>query len=434
MAKGQTHIEGIYPQWRKGEGFDSLRVAVRPSNGKQIQLSAKTHTLLGQINRYLKNKKFHRIHAETDSHFINLRDSLFNDLKAEYGLKAYRIKEKLDLKSKLFDFEESIKSFGEYKANHSVGRSYESTMRYFWLPLFYKKFGCEHPREFLVYKLQAKNHVRTSKNKFGRPYSPNTYTTLTTPFNEYMRFCEDTGVIKPEESFSIDAELTLEEKKRRRVAPVRSTRTYTLPELFEIKKKIDVQYKENPEWKLKAYAMLFGVYTGLRRGNLLGLYASNLYPESNPPHFQLKDNIVSGWSRGEKGAIVIEDATKTSHDENVKIPFIQPDRDTIVEVAQYLKDNLKPTDRLITCAPDTILKWWKKISQECKFPYVHPHGWRHSYATLGAMNLKKWYKGIPFLLQKCCLHSSYRTTEKYIQGTSDELLTAFEDEGDASSG
>ena len=56
MAKGQTHIEGIYPQWRKGIESDSFRLAVKPSNSKQIQLSAKTHPILGQINRYLKNK------------------------------------------------------------------------------------------------------------------------------------------------------------------------------------------------------------------------------------------------------------------------------------------------------------------------------------------------------------------------------------------
>jgi hypothetical protein len=44
----------------------------------------------------------------------HLRDQLFNDLKNIYSLKAYRIKEKLDLQSKLFNFEESIKLFADY--------------------------------------------------------------------------------------------------------------------------------------------------------------------------------------------------------------------------------------------------------------------------------------------------------------------------------
>jgi len=145
----------------------------------------------------------------------------------------------------------------------------------------------------------------------------------------------------------------------------------------------------------------------------------------NPPHFQLKDNVVSGWSRGEVGTIVIENATKTSYDENTKIPLIQPDIKIIVDVAKFLKQNLKPDQRLLDCAPDTISKWWRKICGECDIPFVHPHGWRHSYATLGAMNLKKWYRGTPYLLQACCQHASYRTTEKYIQGTSDELLERF---------
>ncbi|MFN7903585.1 MAG: hypothetical protein ACK5P5_00225 [Pseudobdellovibrionaceae bacterium] len=85
--------------------------------------------------------------------------------------------------------------------------------------------------------------------------------------------------------------------------------------MHEIKTAIDHTYKENLEMKKKAYAIFFGVCTGLRRGNLLGLIAECLHPDDEIPNFDLKDNIVSGWSRGEKGALVFEDSTKTTSGE-----------------------------------------------------------------------------------------------------------------------
>ncbi|OQW53858.1 MAG: hypothetical protein A4S09_06475 [Proteobacteria bacterium SG_bin7] len=427
MAKSQTHIEGIYSIWRPGQESDSFRVAVKAPNQAQFVISSKTQPLLAQVNQYVKTQKLRREQAENDLHFTVLRDNLYQELKSRYGLKSYRIKEMLDLKGKKFNFEKSLQDFSDYKAMHSVGRAYSSILKKFWFSFFIEKMGCEHPREFITFKIQARTHVRTAKNKFDRPYSPNTYITLTKPLNEYMRFCHDIGHIKKDELFELNAELTLEEKKRRKLNPVRSTKTYTTNQMTQMKSKIDIHYAGNPEWKLKSYAMLFGIYTGLRRGNLLGLYAENLHPEASPPHFQVKDNVVSGWSRGQKGTIVLEDATKTSHDENVKIPFIQPSKETITEVAHFLKKNLTPKQRLLSCNPDTVAKWWRKICNEVKIPYVHPHGWRHSYATLGAIHVNDWYKGNPYLLQKCCMHASFRTTEKYIQGTSDELLKIFAD-------
>ena len=106
-------------------------------------------------------------------------------------------------------------------------------------------------------------------------------------------------------------------------------------------------------------------------------------------------------------------------------PFIQPSREVLVEIANFLKANLKPGQELLDCSPDTVAKWWRKICKQCGFKFIHPHGWKHGYATIGAMHLHDWYKGNPYYLQRCCLHSSFRTTEKYIRQVSNQLLKAF---------
>jgi integrase len=77
--------------------------------------------------------------------------------------------------------------------------------------------------------------------------------------------------------------------------------------------------------------------------------------------------------------------------------------------------------------PDGAGKLWRKIADECGFEYSSPHGWKHSYATNGAMNLQGWYKGNSYLLQKCCMHEDFRTTSKYINDTSDSFLGAFQE-------
>ncbi|MBC7490552.1 MAG: hypothetical protein H7240_11865 [Glaciimonas sp.] len=50
----------------------------------------------------------------------------------------------------------------------------------------------------------------------------------------------------------------------------------------------------NPSKKLKAYGFLIGVMTGLCQGNVLGLKAEDLFPDSEIPHYRVLDNVVSG--------------------------------------------------------------------------------------------------------------------------------------------
>ncbi len=429
MAKGRTYIQGIYPAWREGKTFDSLRVAVRPPNKSQVQISPKVQPTLRQINEYLRAQGLKKTEANQDNHFQALKYRLYEELKSEHALPKYKIQEKLDLKSKEFNFLENLNEFVVFKSNQSIPFSYKAWIQRFWLPFFIEK-GCQHPKDFKLWKKKARMHVMEAKTKFGKKYSHNTYTSITTPFNEYMRFLISEEYISQDDFFTIDIRMTLEQKKQARrrgedVAGVRTRDTYTIDDLVEIKKKIDVTYKANLEMRIRAYAIYFGVCTGLRRGNLLGLTTACLHPNSDIPYFDVKDNIVAGWSRGEKGALIFEDATKTTANERIQLPLIQPSKDVLIDVTTFLKENLKSEERLLNCYPDTLVKWWRQIAKECSFKFLHPHAWKHSYATIGALHIHDWYQGSPYLLQKCCLHSSFRTTEKYINQVSDQFLKAF---------
>lgn len=431
MSKGKTSIQGIYPVWRKGKKFDAFRVSIRKANESQVQISAKIQPTLRQINSFLKAKEYDQAKAEQDNDFQALKHRLFQELQSEHSLKIYKIQEKLDLKRKEFDFGRSIDEFESYKrGKHSNSYSTKQWLVNFWMPFFLDK-GCQHPRDFINWRLEAETHIQTALTRSGKKYSFNSYATLAGPLNTYMKYLLAKRYIGQEAFFTIDVKMTLEQRKQqnrkgRRVQAVRTHDVYSEKDLFKIKENIDEVYKDKPDLKIRAYALYFGVATGLRRGNLLGMTADCLHPDAKVPYFEVKDNIVAGWSRGEKGSIIFEETTKMTSGETIKLPFIQPSKDVLIEVAKFLKQNIDAHERLLDCSPDTVAKWWRKICKDCGIRFIHPHGWKHGYATVGAMHLHDWYKGNPYYLQRCCLHSSFRTTEKYIRQVSNQFLEAFE--------
>ncbi|MBF0314321.1 MAG: hypothetical protein HQK50_07135 [Oligoflexia bacterium] len=434
MAKGKIHIQGIYSLWRKGKEFDAYRVSVRKSgtDETQVQISAKTQPTLKQINQYLQGHKLKKEQAEQDSNFLALKQRLYEELGKEHFLKTYRAKEELDLKRKGFDFGKNLEEFVAHKSDYSIAYAYRGYLVSFWFPFFFEK-GCQHPNDFFQWKREAKVHVKMAQTKHGTKYSFNSYHALTTPLNEYMKFLVEYNHITNENLFSLDVKMTLENRKQLKrkdginIQAVRSNETYSLAELFDIKRKIDLAYagEEFKPMKLRAYALYLGVCTGLRRGNILGIKPRDLYPESDLPHFEVGDNVVKGWSRGEGGVLIFEGCTKTTSDESIKLPLIQPSVEVLVEVATFLKDHLVGEEYILQCHPDTVAKWWEGIAKECDFKPLPCHQWKHSYASIGALHLNNWYKGNPHLLQVCCLHESYRTTEKYIKKNSGQILSAF---------
>lgn len=427
MNKLNTNISGLTFSWRHGKTFDALRVFVY-QNKKYISISAKVHPTLNQINRFLESGGMRSSQALEDSQFQALFQRIQHELKSEHGLKTYKAIENLNFITKKFNFQNSIEEFFTYKSDVACAHAYKIWIQKFWLPFFISK-GCEHPIEFIRWKQQAVTHVRTAKNKSDKKYSHHTYGSLTKSLNEYLRFLKAYEYISEEHFFTIYVKLTLEQQKRGHHANKRSTDTYTEEDLFDIKNKIDRIYAGNPKIKLRAYALYLGICTGLRRGNFLGLKAKHLFPDAKVPYFQLADNIVKAWSRGHKGVLTFENASKMSAFEegSIQIPLIQPSKSVVVEVANYLKNNLSAEQRLIEAHPDSINRIWEKICKECDFKYLSPLQWRHSYATIGALHLHDWYKGNAYLLQQCCLHSSIKMTEKYINQKSTQLLKAFEE-------
>lgn len=417
MVKRKSSIQNIYFQWRPGKSCDALRAFVSKDREKPLAISAKLHPTLKEISRLLKSRKLRAAQGDYDPEFLKLKQRLEQELKSEYGLKAYAAMKRVDFKTRTFDFEHSLEEFKKYKANTSVSHAYYSTMKRFWVPFFLEK-GCNHPSEFKDFATQAETHIRTSETVHGQKFSHHTYNSLSKTLNQYMRFLLKHGYISENRFFKIWITTTLEEKKRGQLRRKRSTDTYDLVETIEIKRKIDETFKERAAEKLIAYGLYLGLCTGLRQGNLLGLKAEDLRPDdSEIPHFRVSDNIVRGWSRGEKGHLVFKNATKTTSEEDgdIVLPFLQPSREIVCDVARHLKQHYASHERVLPLTPCQVYRRWKRIAQECGFKFLNPHNWKHSYATIGGEHLHEWYKDDARLLQLCCLHSSLTMTEKYIK-------------------
>jgi len=433
-----SNIQGIYPQYRKGKDCDALRVFIRPEDREQFSISAKVQPTLKEINEYLKENGLRKKDAEKNVHFAVLYNRLINELKSEHGLKIYNIQKKIDFKSKSFKWGDLLDDFEFSKEEFTISRTYRSTVENFWLPFFIEKMGCDHPRDFTKFKRDAKLHVRSSRTPTGKRYSYNTWPTLINRLNAFMNFCLTEDYITDDEHFKLNLKLStyqrkvalMREKMNNENADfahdVRSKDTYTLDDLYQIKQKIDFCYENNLKKKLRAYGLFIGVITGIRRANLLGVRVKDLKIDAEVPHFEVNTAVYKGWNFKIKGVHELQSATKTTLGEGIKLPFLAPDVGTAVEVCKFLKQHLGEEDRIVNCYPDTVRVWWKVISKECRFRYLSPHVWRHSFATYSALRMDEWFNGNQRLLQKACIHSSFRTTEKYINDKADQLLKAFE--------
>ncbi len=426
MSKKTSAIVGVNFKFRPGKKFDAFRAWVF-KDGRYVAVSAKVHPTLKRLNKFLSDNGLRGPQAEKFPEFIELRQRLEHELRSEFGLATYKAIAKLDMQTKNFDFEKSLDDFQVWKSDTSVSYSYRRTMEHFWLPFFLKVKHCIHPSEFIEHQEDAKLYVRAHKSTDGKPISFHSYNGFFKVLNQYMKFCLAKRLIGPGSTFGLWVVATKEEMKRGMLKRKRSTDTYDLNDLIEIKKRIDATYADAPEKKKKAYGFLMGIYTGLRQANILGLKAEDLFPENEIPHFRVSDSIVSGYSRGLKGSVTFINATKTTtqEDEEIVLPLLQPSVEIASEVATFLKANYEPKDRICPATPGTFYRAWERICDECDIKFLNPHNWKHSYATIGTDNLEAWYRGNPRLLQLCCLHTSYSMTERYIKKRFPKSLTAW---------
>lgn len=432
----QTRVRGLTFQWRPAKGFDALRVSVY-HNTKPLWIKAKKHSTLNEINEYLKAKGLKQETAGSDNHFNTLKQRLVSELQSEYKLKSYIIEQKLELKTREFSFVKSLEKFVDNRSQEiSCVHNYKSILLSFWFPFFIKENGCEHPSDFIKWKRDIEDHIKSAKKRNGQKFSVNSYSGLTSALNEYMRYLLKKEYITQDKYFEVHIEVNkTEQQKRGKYKQARTLDTYSLEELFSIKEKIDNTYKiEKGEAaesvdrkhtiKRRAYAFYLGLCTGLRRGNILGLKAVNLHPHNEVPHIATKGNIVSGWSRtGTADKMILENSTKTFKG-SVSLPLILPDTKTLQDVCDFLIEHTPKGEYLIECYPDSVARFWRQISKECGFKFLHPHAWKHTYATIGGANMR-WYGNDPLLLQLCCMHSKFETTLKYINNDKDQLLRMF---------
>jgi len=248
MAKGGTKIVGIVEQWRAGKFHDAFRVGYF-KDGKFNFLSAKVHPILGEANRFLASQKLRRDAALQSPSFLNIRHRLHENLKSEHGLKEYRIREKIDLKRKGFDFGQSLEEFVSVKTEYSTtGHEQRRVLERFWLPFFFEQ-GCEHPAEFCQFLVNARRHLRSAKSeKTGEPYTRESKISLCSALNEYVRFLLEDGYISEKDSFTLL--VPKPQKKQRGNSGQRKKRPcYTFDELYDIKSKIDETYLDGSEWR-----------------------------------------------------------------------------------------------------------------------------------------------------------------------------------------
>lgn len=187
MGKNKTGIRGLTERWRTRKNYDVYQVGittVRPTKW----ISPKDHATAKHLDLLIKSRKLREKTAASDNDFQTLRHRLLQELAHENALRSYKIQERLNLKTKQFNFQNSIKQLVDFKMDTSVSCKHESILLTFWLPFFQSK-GCEHPRDFKNWRKQAIMHIRTAKKiDSDEKYSVNTWTTLASSFNEYMKF------------------------------------------------------------------------------------------------------------------------------------------------------------------------------------------------------------------------------------------------------
>lgn len=214
MAMKTSSIIWVNFDYRNRKTWDAFRAWVF-KDGKNTSIPAKAHPTWERINKCLKEKALTEEFAEKDPEFITMKQRLEHELRSEYGLATYKAIERIEMKPKEFDFEDSLETFFIYKSNTSQPVTYRNYMRDFWLPFFVGKKNCIHPSEFIEHREEAFLHVKSARTQRGnQPLSFHSYNGFSKALNQFMDFLVKTKKIGPEAQFSIWIMTTKEEIKR----------------------------------------------------------------------------------------------------------------------------------------------------------------------------------------------------------------------------
>lgn len=437
MGLKKTAFKGLTYEYRKNEHYDSIRLRVwNQKLGRDEPISARVDSDLAILCDQMRTNKLREEDVEGDASFQKNLNALIHKYADRHGLAEYKIRVKMEFATKAFNFDKILELFiEEKKESASNAYIYQHYLKNIWLPFFIER-GCTHPSQWKNYKSEAKAHVKTVKKMDGKgKYDKDTWVSIAMTLNGFLEWMHQEGHLpNRDDVFSIHVAPTKEQLKRSGESNKRRDRSvYTFDDIYLMKKTADSLFKgkDELEWKIRAYAMIFGICTGLRRGNLLGLRARNLHPDASIPHFEVEDNVVSGHSRLEVGVLVHKYATKTTVGEVIALPMLQPDSKTLREIARFLKEQFRPDERILNCNPRTVQRWWYQVidrmNRQCgaKLKRIHPHGWKHSFATNGALNFSEMYGGDLMKFHRCCLHEDVRTTMDYLDIKNKNFLAGF---------
>lgn len=155
----------------------------------------------------------------------------------------------------------------------------------------------------------------------------------------------------------------------------------------------------------------FLIDTGARRGEILGLQWNDIYLRNCK--IEIKNNLQYTQERG----IYLEESTKSNED---RIVTVAPEIIRILynHKKEQLQYKLQCGDYWIETGfcftqengtpmnLDSINEWLRKFSEDCNLPYIHPHKFRRTQASLLYFSSED-----PVTISKRLSHKQVSTTQ-----------------------
>ncbi|MDD3138633.1 MAG: site-specific integrase [Lachnospiraceae bacterium] len=162
-------------------------------------------------------------------------------------------------------------------------------------------------------------------------------------------------------------------------SPKKEATFFEVDEILKIKDALD---KEPLKWKVPTYLM---IYTGARRGEILGLRWKSVYFDDN--EIKIENNLQYTSKTG-----IYDESPKEEDFRTISVPPLLMDMlKELKEVQDILKDGIPgyedhgycfARDNGLPLFPDSINSFLTSFSERNGFSDIHPHKFRHSQASI----------------------------------------------------
>jgi integrase len=421
----KSPYRGIYISWKPLKSYHDIKIFCKPpSIERQFAISIDEFPEYKILRNYIRDNGLTQNECETNKKVNELFSKCLRSIARKFGLEE-SAKEALALNRVKFDYITAVDEFLKFKRVKSKG-NYQSALLNFWMPLVINKLKIDNPNHWHAHAEEFVAHMFSYRKSDGEPLSTHSYTTYCTPLDEFIKYLNMKGVIANNNVFSVYKFLGFGDTSNMKESRKRGDDYYRFDDYKLIKSRIDELYHDDPSKKLLGYVYLLTLSTGIRRGNVLGLKRESFKLEHEIPHIELEDNVLDGNAYGKGGVIVEKKATKTTKNQRVLVPLIQPSPEIAIDVARYVRDNTPSGNYILNMHPTTFTKGWRSMCRELGVRYIHIHGMRHSVATNAVLNMSELYAGRVDLIKHQLSHANFRTTEKYLRTVNpEEILKGY---------